>query len=147
MRDCTEPWDGCLVTSLGRRRAGAQSLTSLSLQSTTLSPSAPAALHALSTVKGQARKEKAKGWWETAADGEMQKCLLHVKQVQKQQYNLISKSVTQLNCFAVCFDIEWILAVHMRTAFHEQQFDTCSMVWITFSGVPHWAITCLQFGW
>lgn len=71
---------------------------------------------------------------------------LHVKQFEKQQYKLISKSVIQMNCFAVCFDIEWILAVHMRTAFHEQQFDSCSMIWISFSGVPHWAITCLQFG-
>lgn len=71
----------------------------------------------------------------------------YAKQSEKQQHKLISKSVNQLNCSAVCFDIEWILVVHTRTAFHEQQFGTCSMVWVSYSGVPYWAITCLQFGW
>lgn len=80
------------------------------------------------------RAQAAKGWCETAAHRERQKCLCYVKQFEKQHYKLTSKSVTQLNCFAVCFDIEWILAVHMRTAFHEQHFDTCSMVWVSFSG-------------
>lgn len=54
---------------------------------------------------------------------------------------------TQMNFGLVCLGTERILLVCMRTGLSRQQFDTCCMVGVSFSGVPCWATFSLPFTW
>lgn len=94
-------------------------------------------------LHGTDRRAGLKG--DLTAGGEMQRSLFCVC-----YSNLRSKTMNWwqklLPSGIICLDAEWILAVCMTTDDSGQEFDTCSIDEISFSGVLCWSLSLL-FAW